>query len=106
METYLIVFVLGFLTTYRLSSAITSEEGPFNLFEIIRNAFIKRNPNGDWLSRGIRCINCVSFWIGPIVTAVGLLTFIGTVSPVLVFLIGWSISGAIKILVSNGILRV
>lgn len=56
----LVRFVIGSFATYRLAYAISQEEGPFSLFQELRNLFVGNN----WISRGIRCIYCVSFWVG------------------------------------------
>ena len=50
--------VLAALTTFRVSMMITTEEGPFSLFDKFRNLFLKDN----WVGRGVRCLWCVSFW--------------------------------------------
>jgi len=62
MELLFWLFV-GFLITYRLAHATSTEEGPFRLFEGFRNCFTGDN----WLGRGVRCPLCLSFWIGPII---------------------------------------
>lgn len=42
---------------------ITEEEGPFRVFLKLRAATPTDGKRG-WVGRGIRCIWCVSFWIG------------------------------------------
>lgn len=58
-----LLFLAGFLSTWRLTKAITEEEGPFRLFLKIR-ASLPTDGKRGWLGRGINCHWCVSFWIG------------------------------------------
>lgn len=55
----LILIVLA-LATWRAAYMVTSEEGPFGIFQRLRGAV---DPDQrTWLGRGINCIYCVSFW--------------------------------------------
>lgn len=54
------LFIVLALATYRVSWMVATEEGPFSAFLWLRNRFIKNN----WVSRGIRCPFCLSFWAG------------------------------------------
>lgn len=56
----LIIFLAGFLATWRISMAVTEEEGPFSVFVRLRS----RYPQNSWFGRGIHCLWCVSFWAG------------------------------------------
>lgn len=47
--------VLGALATYYLALSVTSQEGPFQLFERVRERLSE-----GWIGRGMRCIICVS----------------------------------------------
>jgi len=42
---------------------ITAERGPFDIFLRFSNLFLE----DDWIGDGIRCLYCVSFWIGLLV---------------------------------------
>lgn len=51
--------ILGF-SVFRLSVLVTADDGPFELMLKFRNLFLGDN----WVARGVRCVYCVSFWIG------------------------------------------
>jgi hypothetical protein len=62
------VIVLG-LAIWRLSSLISRESGPYNIFALLRfrtgvvyNKMSEEIPSSE-LSRGILCLWCVSIWI-------------------------------------------
>ena len=62
------VVILG-LAVWRLSSLISRESGPFNMFTLLRfragvvyNKMSEEIPSSE-LSRGILCLWCVSIWI-------------------------------------------
>ena len=59
----LILYVAGALATWRLSSIIIYEEGPFSLFERFRS-WVPMGGKWGWVGRGVYCLWCVSFWIG------------------------------------------
>lgn len=61
MDTIAVLLLVG-LAVWRVSSIITDEEGPFNIFKWGR-AQIDRI-GAEWLSAGVRCVWCVSFWVG------------------------------------------
>lgn len=54
MTVFLAVFAV-----FRLAHMMTREEGPFSLWQRLRNLFLADN----WIGRGIRCLWCVSFWL-------------------------------------------
>jgi len=55
--------ILCILVVYRISRMIVGEMGPFNLFDKLRSAIMKRYDPNHWLYNGIGCPLCVSFWI-------------------------------------------
>lgn len=57
-------FFLACLITYRISHAIANEQGPFRMFERIRNA----PREGTTLHDGLNCQLCLSFWISWLTT--------------------------------------
>lgn len=66
MEARLIIwFIIGALAVFRLTDLVVRDEGPFRVFERLRNLFIGNN----WIARGIRCPLCVSFWMSAAVAA-------------------------------------
>lgn len=59
------IYVLAALATYYGALSITSQDGPFNVFQWLRNQFTQ----DDWIGRGVRCIVCMSCWVGLAVVA-------------------------------------
>lgn len=65
--------VLGILATYRLSSLLVSERGPFDVFGRLRDwAGVTYDdhsqPQGDSeLAQAFTCIWCASIWVGGVV---------------------------------------
>jgi hypothetical protein len=55
--------VLLTLAVYRLAYMITLENGPFMLFAQIRERIGERFTYDSWLTLGINCPLCVSFWL-------------------------------------------
>lgn len=51
------------LATYRAARLIAIEEGPFRLAQRLRN--IVDPDQKTWVGRGMACMWCLSFWIGP-----------------------------------------
>lgn len=83
-----LLLILGTLATYRLGVALAREEGPLALFSGFRNLFLKDN----WIGRGVRCFNCVSFWVA-------LLLALPLAEPGMpVFLIWWGMAGGALVL--------
>lgn len=54
-----ISLIAATLLTFRLSTAIAQEEGPFSLFTTLRG----RVGQANWIGRGVHCLLCVSFWL-------------------------------------------
>lgn len=77
-------FVIAILAVYRVALMVSSEKGPFAIFEGLRGAVAKAFPPKDgkqhWLDQGINCPLCISFWLGfaaaPIVRPAGIYEFI------------------------------
>lgn len=56
-----VIIVLVVLAVYRVSLIICIDEGPFSLFQRLRD---KIDPQQEkWYGRGLRCVVCVSFWL-------------------------------------------
>lgn len=51
-------FIVGAAATWRLSSLLTREEGPFGLFSRLRGAGAGRGPR-----RPLHCFYCASMWV-------------------------------------------
>lgn len=54
-------FVVASLAVYRCASIVTSELGPFDIFESLRNW---SKINAVWLWKGLKCFSCTSVWFG------------------------------------------
>jgi hypothetical protein len=59
----MIEYILAILATYRVARMLALEEGAFGLFEWVRVEIGGTNPESTWLSRGLHCPLCISFWI-------------------------------------------
>lgn len=59
--------VMGALATYYIALSVTKQEGPWRVFERLRNLFLEN----DWKGRGVRCHVCVSLY-SALVVVVGL----------------------------------
>lgn len=64
----IVSFVIGVLAVYRVAVMVSSEKGPFAIFEGLRNAAAKAFPPKDgkqhWIDQGVNCPLCISFWLG------------------------------------------
>lgn len=50
---------LAALATYRLSRMIAMEDGPMDVFSLLREHIGQRT----WIGRGMQCTLCISFWL-------------------------------------------
>jgi hypothetical protein len=50
------------LAVWRFARMIVGEQGPFRIFERIREA-MARGGLPDWIVYGATCVACVSFWL-------------------------------------------
>ncbi len=74
----IVYFVVGVLATYRLTSLLQREKGPFKMFVWIRKrfgvihdhlGFPHGYPETMW-GQLFECIMCLSVWVGALVTVV------------------------------------
>ena len=47
---------------WRLAHMLFSEDGPFDLFSSFRKVVFSRFGQDHWISRGVDCVGCLSFW--------------------------------------------
>jgi hypothetical protein len=59
----MIDLLLAALTVYRLATDLAWEDGPFDLFARLRGAVMSRAGANSWLSSGVNCPICLSFWL-------------------------------------------
>lgn len=62
----LLNLALAILGTYRAAAMISREEGPFEVFIRVREMSLRRDERGGketWLTRGLNCPLCISFWL-------------------------------------------
>lgn len=72
-----LAFVLATLATYRVAHMIAREDGPFDIFVLMRD----KVGQDKWYGRGLACVLCLSFWIAlPAALIAGLPWFIGWLS--------------------------
>jgi hypothetical protein len=65
MADELVIFILLGLATYRLATDIAWEDGPFDVFSVIRGQALQRFGAAHWVTNGVGCPICLSFWIAP-----------------------------------------
>lgn len=58
-----LVITLATLAVYRVSTDIAWSRGPFDLFDAIREQIGAAYPAEHWIAEGVRCPNCISFWL-------------------------------------------
>jgi hypothetical protein len=60
--------VIAILAVYRVAVMVSSEKGPFAIFEGLRDlvgkTFPPKNGKQSWVDQGINCPLCISFWLG------------------------------------------
>lgn len=54
-----LLLLLAILGAYRLSHMIAIEDGPFDVFAMLR----ERIGQKSWIGRGLHCPLCISFWV-------------------------------------------
>jgi hypothetical protein len=60
-------WLLSALATHRLLRLILTDEGPFGVMLWLRGHL---DPDGKtWVGRGLACLWCLSFWLGPLCAA-------------------------------------
>lgn len=61
-----LTLILLCLAVYRIAHMIAREEGPFSIFQRMREPFANQ---ATWFGRGLHCVLCLSYWIGLVVAA-------------------------------------
>lgn len=59
---FMISFAMSVLAVYRVSYMIAVEDGPFDLYVMLRARFNQ----ATWIGRGLVCPLCISFWLSAI----------------------------------------
>lgn len=59
-----LMFTIASLATYYIALSVTKQEGPWRLFERLRNLWLDQ----DWKGRGVRCHVCVSLYAALLIT--------------------------------------
>lgn len=77
------------LATARLSQMVTLETGPFEVFSSIRMRLFKSYGEDHWMTEGIYCPHCVSFWLAFVVS----IPILWMVSPVLYVVFALGVAG-------------
>lgn len=73
-----LTLLLAALAVYRLATDLAWEDGPGGLFARARGAIIQRYRVEHWLSDGVTCPICLSFWIAlPAAFVWGALAWLG-----------------------------
>ena len=56
-------YMIAALAIFRIAHMIAKEEGPFAMFEQARDRIMSRFGRFHWLTNGIHCPVCISFWL-------------------------------------------
>ncbi|MEI2773361.1 MAG: hypothetical protein V9G98_22410 [Candidatus Competibacter sp.] len=56
-------FILAVLATCRATHLVVHEDGPAEVFLALRTGVLLRFGDGHWVTAGINCPLCVSFWL-------------------------------------------
>lgn len=64
-----LAYTLIALATYRLATDIAWEDGPFDVYSYVRGWFLQRFGSYHWLTNGVGCPICLSFWLAPALLA-------------------------------------
>lgn len=62
----IVTHVALWLIVYRISTDIAWMDGPMDAFAHFRGAIISRFGSSHWLSVGVQCPICISFWVASI----------------------------------------
>jgi len=84
MDTLITIIIWSFII-YRISTDIAYMDGPADIFSIIRGWFIVFAP--EWVTRGIQCPICISFWLCCILVAVTGNLYLFAVAGVVTYLV-------------------
>lgn len=60
-----LAYTLVALACYRLATDIAWEDGPFELYAFVRGQALARFGAHHWVTSGVSCPICVSFWLAP-----------------------------------------
>lgn len=61
-----LAFVLIALACYRVATDLAWEDGPGEAFARLRGAALQRFGVDHWVTTGVNCPICLSFWIAPV----------------------------------------
>lgn len=81
--------VLATLATYRIARMIAMEDGPLDVFSLMR----EKIGQATWVGRGLHCVLCISAWLSWLVV---LLLPLGSLSEYILTALG--IAGAVVII--------
>lgn len=59
-----VAFVALSFAVYRASRMLAREDGPFEALAYLRWGLSLGRPDDHWLTKGVKCPACWSFWIG------------------------------------------
>ncbi len=86
-----LAYILVALAAYRVATDVAWEDGPFDAFAWLRGQAHQRFGPHHWVTNGISCPICVSFWASPALLALW---------PWLPWLVAWlAVAGAAALLV-------
>lgn len=61
----ILTLIMLTLAVYRVATDLAREDGPADAFARLRGAVFARLGADHWLSAGVACPICLSFWLAP-----------------------------------------
>jgi len=62
-------YILVALATYRVATDLAWEDGPGDVFAWARGQALQRFGPASWVTNGLGCPICLSFWLAPLALA-------------------------------------
>lgn len=62
------LLLLAVLATFRLAIDVATQDGPGNLYARLRGMVQQRFGASHWVTEGVNCPICVSFWVALLAT--------------------------------------
>jgi hypothetical protein len=69
----MLLLICAAFASYRLAYDLAYMDGPFALYTRVRGAAIQRFGEGHWITTGVTCPICISFWAACVLTPLALI---------------------------------
>lgn len=92
--TFVLKYILVVFAVYRLSTDFGRGIGPLAIYEKTREFFISKYGVGHWISEGVQCPICISFWLSLLFC----ILFLSEFSFLITLLIWLSVAGSVALI--------